>query len=77
VTTDAPRALKSPRSVYLADIGDYRLTPVYDRYLLGPGSSFTGPAIVEERESTLVVGAASRASVDEYLNLIVRCDDAR
>jgi hypothetical protein len=32
---------------------------------------FDGPAIVEERESTLIVGARGRARVDESLNVIV------
>ena len=34
--------------------------PVYDRYRLGPGAAFVGPAIVEERESTTVIGAGAR-----------------
>ena len=29
---------------------------VYDRYRLGPGATLQGPAIVEERESTTVIG---------------------
>ena len=40
----------------------YVETPVYDRYALGPGARFAGPAIVEERESTLVVGAEQPGS---------------
>jgi len=39
---------------------------VYDRYRLVPGVRFAGPAIVEERESTLVVGAGGQARVDDY-----------
>ena len=34
-------------------------TPVYDRYALAPGTTFKGPAIVEERESTAVIGPAA------------------
>jgi N-methylhydantoinase A len=44
--------------------------PVYDRYRLTPGDAFAGPAIVEERESTVVLGPAARARVDDALNLI-------
>jgi N-methylhydantoinase A len=76
-TSDARDALKGNRPVYFRDINDYRPTPVYDRYQLGPGASFTGPAIVEERESTTVVGAGGVASVDESLNLVMRYRDAR
>lgn len=38
---------------------------VYDRYRLPPGVSFGGPAIIEERESTTVVGEDAQVSVDE------------
>ena len=40
-------------------------TAIYDRYALKPGMTFAGPAIVEERESTLIIGARGRARVDE------------
>ena len=38
---------------------------------------FAGPAIVEERESTLIVGAAGQARVDERLNVIVELGDGK
>jgi N-methylhydantoinase A len=44
--------------------------PVYDRYRLAPGHAFAGPAIVEERESTVVLGPGARARIDDALNLI-------
>jgi N-methylhydantoinase A len=44
--------------------------PVYDRYRLAPGDAFEGPAIVEERESTAVLGPGARARIDDTLNLI-------
>jgi N-methylhydantoinase A/oxoprolinase/acetone carboxylase beta subunit len=43
---------------------------VYDRYDLAAGTSLTGPAIVEERESTTVLPPGVTATVDEYANLI-------
>ena len=45
--------------------------PVYNRYALRPGDSFHGPAVVEERESTTVVGPDSTVQVDQFLNLII------
>jgi N-methylhydantoinase A len=45
--------------------------PVYDRYRLAPDACFSGPAIVEERESTLVVGPEAQCRVDEGWNLVV------
>jgi N-methylhydantoinase A len=77
LTSDARSALKGRRPVYFPQFGDYRSTSVYDRYQLGPGSVFAGPAIVEERESTVVVGPGATASIDEYLNLVMGYDHAR
>lgn len=65
------RAEKGSRPVFSWREGAYVETRVYDRYALTPGTSFTGPAIVEERESTLVVSSRSRARVDDYLNVVV------
>ena len=46
-------------------------TPVYDRYALAPGAQLTGPAIVEERESTAVIGPGGRCRIDDGLALVV------
>ncbi|WP_435347406.1 hydantoinase/oxoprolinase family protein [Haloarchaeobius sp. HRN-SO-5] len=46
-------------------------TSVYDRRLLPTGAAFDGPAIVEGRESTVVVHPGQSASVDEYGSLLV------
>jgi N-methylhydantoinase A/oxoprolinase/acetone carboxylase beta subunit len=43
---------------------------VYDRHRLDPGARLTGPVIVEERESTTVVGPGARLSVDAHRNLV-------
>jgi N-methylhydantoinase A len=45
--------------------------PVYDRYRLFEGARIQGPAVVEERESTAVVGPRAHAVVDPYLNLLM------
>ncbi|MCA1555049.1 MAG: hydantoinase/oxoprolinase family protein, partial [Chloroflexi bacterium] len=68
---DADSALKGKRFAYFPELGGMHQTPVYDRYRLGVGASFDGPAIVEERESTLIVGPHARACVDEQYNLVV------
>ncbi|HLG70452.1 MAG TPA: hydantoinase/oxoprolinase family protein [Chloroflexota bacterium] len=56
-------ARKGSRSVHFPVCG-FADTPVYDRYQLAPGAAFEGPAIVEERESTVVVPPTWHASVD-------------
>ena len=63
-------ARKGTRLAYVADEGDFRECPVYDRYALRPGMSVDGPALIEERESTCVVGAGDHVRVDERDNLI-------
>jgi N-methylhydantoinase A len=64
-------ARKGSRRAYFPECGGFVDTTVYDRYALKSGMNFTGPAIVEERESTLIVGARGSARVDERLNVIV------
>ena len=51
--------------------GRTHATRVYDRESLPTGSSFDGPAVVEGRESTVVVHPEQSASVDEYGSLLV------
>ena len=67
-TTPAP---KGRRQAYFPEAGGYVDTPVYDRYALNPGAAFAGPAIVEERESTTVIGPDARVRVDGHLTLIL------
>jgi N-methylhydantoinase A len=64
-------ARKGTRRAYFPECGGFVETAVYDRYALKSGMNLAGPAIVEERESTLIVGARGRARVDERLNVIV------
>jgi N-methylhydantoinase A len=46
-------------------------TPVFSRYRLEPGARLQGPAIVEERESTLVVPDGAAVLVDGLRNLVI------
>jgi N-methylhydantoinase A len=61
---------KGARRAYFPETRGYADTPVYDRYALAPGTSLTGPAIVEERESTTVIPPGVTATVDDYANLL-------
>ena len=65
------QAHKGARRAYFPELGGMAEVPVYDRYRLAPGACFDGPAIVEERESTLVVGPGGRCRVDAQWNLVV------
>jgi N-methylhydantoinase A len=66
-----PDALKRRRPAYFSEAREFVETPVYDRYRLAPGAVVEGPAIVEERESTAVIGPGGRVTVDEALALHV------
>jgi N-methylhydantoinase A len=68
---DARAAQKGTRHVYLPDARGYADVPVYDRYALGAGATLEGPAVIEERESTVVVNAAARIRVDDASNVVV------
>jgi len=68
-------ARNGTRRAYFPELGGYVDTPVYDRYGLSPGTGFDGPAIVEERESTVIVGPDCRFRIDEQLNLVVELED--
>jgi N-methylhydantoinase A len=64
-------ARKGVRRAYFAEAAGFVETPVYDRYALRPGDRFEGPAIVEERESTAVLGPGARCRVDSTLAIVV------
>jgi N-methylhydantoinase A len=46
-------------------------TPIYDRLGLPLGAQLTGPTIVEQRDSTVVIEPGTTAAVDMYGNLIL------
>jgi N-methylhydantoinase A len=64
------RALKGTRQAYDPRIGALAAWPVYDRYALPPGAVVKGPALIEERESTCVIGPGDSVTVDAHYNLI-------
>ena len=60
------RAIKGRRQAYSGVSKEFISFTVYDRYELVPGVKLAGPAIIEERESTVIVGEDASVSVDEY-----------
>src|SRR5579864_292849 len=67
----AVHALRGRRPAYFPETEGFVEVPVYDRYRLRPGASLAGPAIVEERESTTIVGPGDALEVDTHHNLII------
>jgi N-methylhydantoinase A len=73
---DPTAALKGRRPVYFPrPRAGYVACPVYDRYRLTPGMALAGPAILEEREATIVLWPGDAGRVDGYRNLVVRPDE--
>jgi N-methylhydantoinase A/oxoprolinase/acetone carboxylase beta subunit len=72
----ADGAPPAERDVYFPDEGFVR-TPVYQHRALRPGRSLAGPAIVEQRESTAVLGPSDTATIDDELNLVVAVGAAK
>lgn len=64
--TSLAECIKSARPAYCLTRRAFVEHTVYDRFRLFPGAAFAGPAIIEERESTIVVGAGAAARVDEF-----------
>jgi N-methylhydantoinase A len=63
-------ALRSRRPAYFD--GRFQDTPVYDGDELGPGHRIEGPAIVEERFTTVVLYPGHVAEIDRWGNTVVR-----
>jgi len=64
--TDMACSKKGVRQAFSLHRKDYIPFDVHERSLLGPDSVINGPAIIEERESTIVIGEDGKARVDEY-----------
>ena len=73
---EAGAAEKGERRVHFPETG-FAPCKVYNRYALAAGTRFRGPAVVEERESTVVAGPGTTLVIDEYLNLIIDIDEPR
>jgi N-methylhydantoinase A len=68
---DAAAARTGSRDVFSREQGRTVPYAVYDRAKLLAGNLFTGPAIVEQPDSTTVIPAGYQAQVDEQLNLLI------
>lgn len=67
-------ALIGERPVFFGETGGFLDTPVYDRYRVPPGERIHGPAVFEERESTIIVPPDAAAEADPHGNLIINLE---
>jgi N-methylhydantoinase A len=68
-------AKKGTRKAHFPDTG-FVPCDVYNRYALQPGDKIAGPAIIEEREATVVIGPDASATIDAHFNLVMEIDVA-
>jgi len=74
---DLRTAHKGTRPVYFSEVGRYVDCAVYDRFALATGKHLRGPAVIEEPESTVVIGPGSSAIIDRDGNLMVTLASAK
>jgi N-methylhydantoinase A len=74
-TREPAEARKPDRPVYFPEFREYVPCPIYDRGRLPEGARVTGPAVVEEAESTTVLPPGAIAEVDPWANLIVTFEE--
>ena len=68
---DPAGAQKGERRVWFQETGEHVACIVYDRYRLRGGDSLSGPAVIEEMDSSTIVLPGYGARVDEYGNLLL------
>lgn len=68
---DASAALVKTRTAFDFGTRAEATFDVYDRSLLRPGHSFSGPALVDEGTSTTVVHSGQRVEVEEHCYLLI------
>jgi N-methylhydantoinase A len=66
---DGRQALRGEQETYFD--GAWHATPIYDRELLNPGDTLTGPALVAEYTSATVLPPGAALTVDALRNLII------
>ena len=72
----AGTALRAHRDIWCGHAQAMVRAPVYDRYGLAAGEGVTGPAVIEERESTTVIPHGATALNDHAGNLIITLEAA-
>lgn len=67
---DVEGAMKGSRKVWF-EAGGWQDTPIYDRERLPRNAGFSGPAILEQLDTTVVIEPSNQVTVDRLGNLIV------
>lgn len=70
-TDDARQAIKTRRPVYFKEGGGFVQTPIYAIDRLRPRNQISGPGIIEDPNSTIVVLPGQTARIDAFRNVFV------
>lgn len=68
---DASAAKIGEREVWMPEAGGFTTCPIYDRAKLNPGNRITGPAIIEQMDTTTIVLPDMLVTVEPHRNLIL------
>jgi N-methylhydantoinase A len=71
-TTDVAPAPYEQRSVHLDAQSGFQTLPVYDGNLIRPGQKLHGPALIEENNTTILIGTGDRLEVDASDNFLIQ-----
>jgi N-methylhydantoinase A len=73
---DRPKTKTKPipyehRSVHLDAQFGFQTVPIYDGNEMRPGHELVGPALIEERNTTVLVGPGDRLEIDSSDNFLI------
>ena len=65
------RARRGERMAYWEEYGGYRRTPIFNQSDIKPGNRLEGPAIIECKDTNVVLEPGAKLVVDKYLNYMI------
>jgi N-methylhydantoinase A len=67
-----PGAIKqTTRAIYLPEDQAMTPVPVFSRYSLPPNFECDGPCVIEERESTTIIGRNATVLIDDHRSIVI------
>jgi len=69
--TQASAKPKGARQAFFPEVRRFLRVPVYEHAALPPGAGLRGPLVIEQRESTVVVGPKDTVSIDTRGNILI------
>jgi N-methylhydantoinase A len=70
-TKPSVEAIKNSRRVYFGDIQDFRETDIYDGDALQYGMTVSGPAVIEQKNTTIVVFPGQTLEVNKFNDFVI------